>query len=83
MSTVGTNSSEENRFKTISDFKDCMIRNGEVEFEWNEKIYSITQPQNGISISEVNKQDTEKICFNADELMEYLVDGVKLRDIIT
>jgi len=83
MSTVGTNSSEENRFKTISDFKDCMIRNGEVEFEWNEKIYSITHPQNGISISEANKQDTEKICFNADEVMEYLVDGVKLRDIIT
>ena len=29
---IGTNTPEDNRFKTISDFKDCMIRCGEVEF---------------------------------------------------
>lgn len=44
MSMVGTNSFEENRFKTISDFKDCINRNGEVEFEWDGKNYSITHP---------------------------------------
>ena len=36
---VGTNSFEENRFKTISDFKQCMRRGGEVEFEWNGIMY--------------------------------------------
>ena len=35
---------EENKFETISDFKWCMKRGGEVEFEWNNKDYSITHP---------------------------------------
>lgn len=82
MSMVGTNSFEENRFKTISNFKDCMIRNGEVEFEWNGKSYSITHP-NKISISEANKQETEKLCSTADEVLEYKVGDDRLRDVIT
>ena len=82
MSMVGTNSFEENRFKTISDFKNCMSRNGEVEFEWNEKIYSITHPDK-ISISEANKQGTEKLCSTADEVLEYKVGDDRLRDVIT
>lgn len=36
------NSEEENRFKTISEFKECLIRGGEVEFTWNSIIYSVT-----------------------------------------
>lgn len=82
MSMVGTNSFEENRFKTISDFKDCMIRNGEVEFEWNGENYSITRPDK-ISISEANKRETEKLCSTVDEVLEYKVGDVRLRDVIT
>ena len=29
------NSDEDNRFKTISEFVDCIIRGGEPVFEWN------------------------------------------------
>ena len=79
---VQTNSLEEDRFKTISDFKDCMARHGEVEFEWNGKNYSITHPDK-ISISEANKHDTEKMCNTADEVLEYKVGDDRLRDVIT
>lgn len=82
MLMTGTNSFEENRFKTISDFKDCMIRNGEVEFEWDGKNYSITHPDK-ISISEANKHSTEKLCSTADEVLEYKIGNVRLRDVIT
>ena len=77
-----SNSFEENRFKTISDFKDCMRWHGEVEFEWDGKDYSITHPDK-ISISEANKHDTEKLCSTADEVLEYKVGDVRLRDVIT
>lgn len=81
---VGTNSFEDNRFKTISDFEDCMIRGGEVEFVCNDKKYNITHCQSGeIGISEAFKQETEKLCKSADEILEYMIDGVRLRDIIT
>ena len=76
-------SPEEYKFHTISEFKWCLQDGGEVEFSFHSKIYTITQPKNGISISEANKQETEKICSDADEVMEYLVDGIRLRDIIT
>lgn len=82
MSIVGTNSFEENGFKTISDFKDCIIRNGEVEFEWDGRNYSITHPDK-ISISEANKRETEKLCSTADEVLEYKVGDTSLRDVIT
>lgn len=79
---VQSNSLEENRFKTISDFKDCMRWHGEVEFEWDGKNYSITHPDK-ISISEANKHGTEKLCSTADEVLEYKVGDVRLRDVIT
>lgn len=55
---------------------------GEVEFEWNGKNYSITHPDK-ISISEANKQETEKLCSTADEALEYKVGDDRLRDVIT
>lgn len=85
MSTIiRHNTSEENRFKSISDFEDCMIRGGEVLFEYHNKEFSITHRldcQTGISQSFM--QETEKICKDADEVLEYVIDGIRLRDIIT
>lgn len=82
MLTIGTNSFEENRFKSIGDFKDCMARNGEVEFMWDGKSYSIVHPDK-ILICEGYRQETEKLCDTTDEVLEYLIDGQRLRDIIT
>lgn len=77
------NSLEENRFKTISDFEDCMVRGGEVEFEFNERVFGITHDYDKIAIYEAYKQETEKLCKNVDEVLEYIIDDIRLRDIIT
>lgn len=80
---IGENSLEENRFKTISDFKWCMKYHGEVEFEWNNKVYYITHPDGVISISEEGKYLEAKDYETADEALEYMVGEDRLRDVIT
>ncbi|MCI6401184.1 MAG: hypothetical protein SPF51_04510 [Candidatus Fimivicinus sp.] len=80
---VKSNTPEENRFETISEFKWCVDCGGEVEFEWKETLYTITHPEGMINISEAWKPETEKWCATADEALEYMIDGVRLREIIT
>ena len=80
---VKSNTPEENRFETISEFKWCVDCGGEVEFEWKETLYTITHPEGMINISEAWKPETEQWCATADEALEYMIDGVRLRDIIT
>lgn len=89
------NSLEDNRFKTIGDFKDCMIRGGEVEFVWKDRdrlfgIFSgVKKTPNSpvqILITRIyvdNSEPTEMWCDTADEVLEYIIDGDRLRDIIT
>ena len=83
-----------NRFKTISDFKQCMRRGGEVQFEWNGVMYccfGCIEPSPGAETRmviaqagsiEVNLR-TEKWCDTPDELLEYMVGDDRLRDVIT
>ena len=70
-------------FNTISEFKWSMKSHAEIEFVWNNKSYNINQPIDGICILEAYKPGTEKLCKNADEVLEYMIDGERLRDIIT
>ncbi len=82
--TIPANTPEQNRFVSISDFKDCMRWGGEVQFEWNNVSYSITHiGDEQISISVSFKQETEKIYDTADEVLEYMVGSDRLRDVIT
>lgn len=80
---VETNTPEENRFKTISDFKWCMKCGGEVGFEWKEKAHNIVHDPDGMVIYESFKGETECKYQTADEVLEYLIEGTRLRDIIT
>lgn len=80
---VQANSLDENRFKTISDFKWCVNDGGEVEFIWNNITYTITHPEGKINISEADKPETEKWCQTADGVLEYMVGKDRLRDVIT
>ena len=78
------NTPEENRFKTISEFKWCLYCGGEIAFSWHGKEYSVTHRDTGeIGITEAYKQETEKLCKDADEVLDVLIDGMKLREIIT
>ena len=74
---------EENRFKTIEEFRFAMKCHSEVEFEWNDKVYGIAHPDGTISVYEYYKPETELVCNTPDEALEYIIDGQKLRDIIT
>lgn len=91
---VGTNGFEDNQFKTIRDFKQCMRRGGEVQFEWNGVMYccfGCMEPSPGAGTCMVIAQAgsaeattrTEKWCDTADEILEYMVGGDRLRGVIT
>ena len=90
---IKCNSAEDNRFKSISDFKDCVNRGGEVEFDWGDKTFGIfpklkKTPDSPLQmlITQVcveNMRSTEKWCDTAEEVLEYMIDGVRLYDIIT
>ena len=77
------NSEEDNRFKTISDFKECIIRGGEVVFSWNGITYAVSSYAGKIGISESYKQETEKLCDTVDEVLEFMVGTDRLYDVIT
>lgn len=91
---IGTNSFEDNRFKSISDFEDCMNRGGEVEFEWKDIDYCCfgrvrqnpgEEPRMVICQAgsvEVNTR-TEMWGDTADDILEYMVGEDRLRDVIT
>jgi len=84
MQTIHCNHFEENRFKTISEFKDCVIRGGEIEFEWKGVGYTVSRDENGVlSIAEWYKPETDCECDGPDEVLEYMVAGDRLRDVIT
>ena len=77
------NTYEDNRFKTISEFNECIIRGGEVEFTWQGINYSVTSYADKISISQFYSQETERLFDTPDEALEYMVGEDRLRDVIT
>lgn len=93
MGITRSNTLEENRFKSISDFKWCINNGGEVEIEWRGLSYGIFSqlrrtPNSPLQkmISQVGIEDpasTEKWCDTADEVLEYMVGDDRLRDVIT
>ena len=81
---------EEYRFKTISEFKWCVLRGAEIGFTWNDRNYHVCSkvpPSPGadpmILFYEDYKEDTEQWFQTPDEVLECLVDGTRLREIIT
>ena len=82
---IQANTPEQNRFITISDFKDCMIRGGEVEIEWHGVHYGIIRygKDDKITIYIWNQPETERCFETADDALEYMVGSDRLRDVIT
>ena len=82
---VGTNSFEENRFRSAADFADCMHRGGEVQFEWKGVLYGVIRygTDHKITIYQCGHPETEKVCETAKEALEYMVGEDRLRDVIT
>lgn len=92
-SIVGQNSLEDNRFKTISDFKWCVNHGGEVELTWKDQTFGIFpkqqktpgSPRQILLVQKFveNQAETERWYDTADDLLEYTIAGDRLRDIIT
>ena len=93
------NSLEEDRFQSISEFKQCVNDGGEVVFEWKGNQYGIGHPNNKILISancyekngkfynaNTNQEYTaedELWGDTADDILEFNVSSDRLRDVIT
>ena len=82
---VPANTPEQDRFVSISDFKECMHWGGEVEFIWKGTRYGAVRYGQGnkISVYVANRQETERLYDTADEALEYMVGEDRLRDVIT
>ena len=82
---VPANTPEQDRFVSISDFKECMHGGGEVEFIWKGTRYGAVRYGQGnrISVYVANRQETERFYDTADEALEYMVGEDRLRDVIT
>ena len=76
------NNEEDNRFKTISEFKECIIRGGEPVFKWNGTVYGVCFVDSGYCIARIDGSD-ERICNTPDDILEYSLDDDRLRDVIT
>ncbi len=72
----------DNNFYDERDLIDCLNRGCEVEFLYNDKKYSITHVEEGISIIEFYNEDSEKIYSTAEQALEYEIEGKILKDII-
>ena len=76
------------QFKTLSEFKSCMSRGGDVKFKWKGIDYTLSSvwPNNKMKFSAGPSNGVEKdsiVYDTVDELLEYKVGSDRLRDIIT
>ena len=81
---ITSKSNDAYRFKTIGELTDVLSRGAEIEFEWKGVDYSLT-PVDGhcFSIAVALQQETEKLYDTADGVLEYMLGGDKLRDVVT
>ena len=79
---ISFDSEKERRFETVSEFHECIIRGGEPVFEWNGVRYGVCFAGGGDCIAHTDGS-CERIYNTPDELLEYMVDGERLRDVIT
>ena len=80
-----TSTPEDNRFKTISDFKWCMKHGGEVKFVWGGIHYGVVRyGLNGkMTLYVCDRPDTSVAFETADDALEYMVGSDRLREVIT
>ena len=71
-----------NNFDSESVFKECIIRGGEPVFEWIGVRYGVCFEGGGYCIAHIDGS-CERIYNSPDERLEYVVDGERLRDIVT
>ena len=78
------NTLEDDRFESIEEFKDCIGRGDEIEFEWKGVHFGMSgcqpKPEHRIMAYLWNQPDTEQYFDTPDDALEYIVAGDRLRD---
>jgi len=70
-------------FNSYEEFIDFCNRGGELEFIYNGSTYWTTMPRDRIRlIYEVNNQESDKEYNSPEEMLEYEIEGKKLKDIL-
>ena len=71
-------------FESVEDFRWSVQYGGEVQFDFNGKSYCISRMNGGtIAFSQALKQETEERFATVEELLDKVIDGKKLREIVT
>ena len=76
------NSADDNSFRSIGEFEDCLIRGGEVVFLWKGITYGLFGDDKGFCIAHIDGS-CEKWFDMLELLLDCDIDGDRLRDVIT
>lgn len=74
------------RFESISDFKQALIWGREIEFEWNGIRYAAFhegKDDKTFFLCEAYKDNDGVYFASAENMLDFIIDGQKLRDIVT
>jgi len=71
------------RFDNLEEFIDNITRGGEVEFFFNNKKYSITQPKGRIAFFEQENEQSIIFFNDVNELITFKIDGEEIQNIVT
>lgn len=78
---------EFDKFESISDFKQSITWGKEIEFEWNGVIHVAFRFEGKgdkeYLLGEANTDSKDVYFSSADSMLDFEIDGQKLRDIIT
>ena len=80
---IPANTPEQNQFVSISDFKWCVDKGGEIDFIWDGKEYGISHSRGRIIAYLWGQPDTTQYFATADDVLNYMVGSDRLRDVIT
>ena len=87
---IEVNSFEHLAFTSIADFKQCMFHGGEVQFTYSGKDYGVfpfqrqkPESKDQFYIWQTGNDDSEAWYDTTDDLLDYDIEGKKLREIIT
>ena len=70
-------------FESVEEFIDFLNRGGEVEFRFNNRIYSITHGYKHLYFIEQYNALSEQMFSSIGELLDYKIENHKMYDIIT
>lgn len=70
-------------FETIAEYLDSAARGTEVTFEYNGREYGVFRDEGLFYVSALGGDENEKAYKTAEETLDYPIEDVTIRDIIT